>query len=60
MRDAVKNAGLEKGSFVDVGANTGLHSMFMSKVVAHVHGFDPYEPVVERFRRAVESIWRSW
>lgn len=40
--------------FVDVGANTGLHSLYMSNYVAAVHAFDPYPPVVEQMRRNVE------
>jgi FkbM family methyltransferase len=41
--------------FVDVGANTGLHSLFMSRYASHVHAFDPYPPVVARFRTAVDE-----
>ena len=40
--------------FVDVGANTGLHSLYMSKRVAQVHAFDPYPPVVAKMRYNVE------
>ena len=41
------------GTFVDVGANVGQHSLFMSKYAGTVHAFDPYEPVLERFREMV-------
>jgi len=34
--------------FCDVGANIGQHSLFMSRVAAHVHAFEPYAPVSER------------
>lgn len=34
--------------FVDVGAHTGLHSLFMAKRAAEVHAFDPYPPVLKR------------
>ena len=39
--------------FVDVGANTGQHSLFMSRLVAEVHAFEPYPPVLARLNDAV-------
>lgn len=41
---------LEKGSttpltFVDVGANAGNHTLFMSQLVSKVHAFEPFERV---------------
>jgi FkbM family methyltransferase len=36
--------------FVDVGANTGLHTLFMSRYARQVHAFDPYPPVVALLR----------
>ena len=41
------------GSYVDVGANVGQYSLFMSKYVRRVHSFEPYPPVLERFRDLV-------
>ncbi len=41
--------------FLDVGANTGQHSLFMSRLVAKVHAFEPYPPVLERLTYTVES-----
>lgn len=41
--------------FVDVGANSGLHSLYMSKHVDIVHAFDPYVPVLERFEKSVAA-----
>ena len=48
---------LQDGSlvFVDVGANTGQHSLFMSRLVAEVHAFEPYPPVLARLNDTVES-----
>jgi FkbM family methyltransferase len=31
--------------FVDIGANVGQHSLFMSQHCSWVHSFEPYEPV---------------
>lgn len=39
--------------FFDIGANVGQHSLFMSKIVREVHAFEPYPPVLERFRRMI-------
>lgn len=41
--------------FLDVGANTGQHSLFMSRLAAEVHAFEPYPPILERLYYAVES-----
>lgn len=43
LRDLAVNAGLER--FIDVGANVGQHSIFMSSFVKEVHAFEPYEPI---------------
>lgn len=45
----------ERGVFVDVGANTGQHSLFMSRYATEVHAFEPWEPVLKRFRRMVAN-----
>jgi len=44
----------DKLVFVDVGANTGLHSLFMSQHAAKVHAFDPYPPIVDKLRHNVD------
>lgn len=51
MRDISRAFG--DGVFVDVGANTGLHSLYMSKHASTVHAFEPYEPVLARLRAAI-------
>ncbi|MFH1807975.1 MAG: FkbM family methyltransferase [Pseudomonadota bacterium] len=40
--------------YVDVGANTGQHVLFMAPRVAQVHAFEPYPPVVEKLRAQIE------
>ena len=42
-----------RGVFVDIGANVGQHTIFMSKYAAHVHSFEPWEFVR---RRLIEKI----
>jgi FkbM family methyltransferase len=43
------------GVFVDIGANTGQHSLFLSPYAEQVHAFEPYPPVLARFRSMVEA-----
>ena len=40
--------------FVDVGANSGLHSLFMSNHAGAVHAIEPYPPAVARIEDGVE------
>ncbi len=42
------------GIFVDVGANVGNHSLFMSLYSQHVHSFEPFPPVLEKMTSLVE------
>lgn len=53
LRDIMTSAYSNQGIFLDVGANTGQHSLFMSRYASEVHAFEPYEPVLKRFRRLV-------
>lgn len=39
--------------FVDVGANTGLHSLYMSRYTSEIHAFEPYPPVIEKLQANV-------
>jgi FkbM family methyltransferase len=55
LRDAMTAAYSGRGVFVDIGANTGQHSLFMSRYATEVHAFEPWEPVLKRFRRMVEN-----
>lgn len=54
MRDVMKLIYSNQGVFLDIGANVGQHSLFMSRYVKEVHAFEPYELVLERFRRMKE------
>ncbi|MGH7796859.1 MAG: FkbM family methyltransferase [Candidatus Binatia bacterium] len=54
LRDIMGSAYRNQGTFIDVGANTGQHSLFMSRYASAVHAFEPWEPVLKRFRRMVE------
>jgi len=54
LRDSMKSARSNDGVFLDIGANTGQHSLFMSKHAKEIHAFEPWEPVIKRFRRMVE------
>jgi FkbM family methyltransferase len=45
MRDIIKNR--QNSIFIDVGANVGHHSLFMSKLCHEVHSFEPYDKVID-------------
>lgn len=50
-----KIAGERKGLvFLDVGANTGAYSLFMSQVAEKVHAVEPFPPVLAKLRRNIE------
>lgn len=53
LRDIMRAAYANQGAFIDIGANTGQHSLFMSRHAQEVHAFEPWEPVLKRFRRMV-------
>jgi len=55
LRDVMSGVYGRRGTFVDVGANTGQHSLFVSRFASEVHSFEPWEPVLARFRRMVEA-----
>jgi FkbM family methyltransferase len=55
LRDTMASAYGSQGIFLDIGANTGQHSLFMSRHATQIHAFEPWEPVVKRFRSAVEK-----
>jgi FkbM family methyltransferase len=54
LRDVMTSAYSNQGVFLDIGANTGQYSLFMSRQSKEVHAFEPWEPVIRRFRRMVE------
>ena len=54
LRDVMSSAYSNRGVFLDIGANTGQHSLFMSKHATEIHAFEPWEPVLKRFKRMVE------
>ena len=54
LRDMMQILAPEDGIFMDIGANTGQHSMYMAQYSKKVHAFEPYEPMLRRFRRMIE------
>jgi FkbM family methyltransferase len=54
LRDIMTSAYSDQGIFLDIGANTGQHSLFMSRYAKEIHAFEPWEPVLKKLRRHVE------
>jgi len=54
LRDIMRSAYSDGGVFLDIGANTGQHSLFMSSHAKEIHAFEPWEPVLKKLRRHVE------
>jgi len=54
LRDVADSLGKKGVVFFDIGANVGQHSLFMSRLVKEVHAFEPYPPVLDRFRKMVK------
>jgi FkbM family methyltransferase len=55
LRDLMRSGYSSQGNFIDIGANTGQHSLFMARYSKQVHAFEPWEPVLKRFRQMVED-----
>jgi len=48
LRDCICALSKQNTVFLDVGANIGQHSLFMSRNVTQVHAFEPYQKVRDR------------
>lgn len=55
LRDAAESLDREDLVFLDIGANTGTHSLFMAQYVQTVHAFDPYPPVLARLEESLAA-----
>ncbi|MBA4186696.1 MAG: hypothetical protein C0467_01635 [Planctomycetaceae bacterium] len=51
VRDYLKNLGEPNAVVIDVGSNTGHHTLFYSRHAARVLAFDPYPPVIVTFKQ---------
>ena len=56
LRDILKtlNKDTPKPIFVDIGANVGQHSLFVSRFASKVLAFEPYPKVSAQFRKLIE------
>lgn len=54
LRDSLAETSGSDGVFLDIGANTGQHSLYMARFARQVHAVEPYPPVLERFRAMIE------
>jgi len=54
MQDAAHALKRDDLVFLDVGANMGHHTLFASRFAGQVHAFEPYPPVLEKLRQAID------
>jgi FkbM family methyltransferase len=54
MRDAAAALKVKRPVFIDVGANTGQHALFMSKHVGQVYAVEPLPSILVRLRKNVK------
>lgn len=54
MRDLLVDVYDRKGVVLDIGANTGVHSMAVADVATEVHAVEPWPPVLGRMRTMIE------
>src|SRR5262249_1975331 len=54
LRDVLLALPAERRVLIDVGANTGSYSLFLAQYAKQVHAFEPYQPVLARFRNMIE------
>jgi len=54
LADVMTSAYSDQGVFLDIGANAGQHSIFMSRHAREIHAFEPWEPVLRWLRRHIE------
>lgn len=54
LRDCVTAQSTDNGCFLDIGANVGHHSLFLSMYSKHVHSFEPYRLVIKKLEEHIE------
>lgn len=55
LRDYISHFDPKSSIFVDVGANIGNHSLYMSQYCSEVHAFEPFERVREQLEKNICS-----
>lgn len=53
LRDIMRSVAGDKGVFLDIGANIGTHSLYMSKNSSLVLSIEPYQPVLKRMHELI-------
>ena len=55
LRDVMSTVDREPVMFVDIGANVGQHSLFMSAHGAQVHSFEPFDRVRNQLQNQIDQ-----
>jgi FkbM family methyltransferase len=53
LRDTLQRTNKDQGIFLDIGANTGQHSLYMAQYAKTVYAIEPYPPVLKRFNEMI-------
>ena len=55
IADLAQSSPVRWATCLDIGANVGTHTLFLSTLSDHVHAFEPWSPVGERILRAIDA-----
>jgi len=53
LRDSLQRTNKDQGIFLDIGANTGEYSLYMTQYAKTVYAIEPYPPVLKRFNEMI-------
>lgn len=53
LRNIIEKLNSKDILFLDIGANTGLYSLFMSKYSKFVHSIEPFPPILDKLRNNI-------
>ena len=53
LEDIVSSLSLGDGIFIDIGANVGNHTLYMSRLMREVHAFEPYDTVLNELQKKI-------
>ncbi len=55
LRDAMQKVDKSRGVFLDIGASSGWHSLYMSQYAKNVLAVEPFPPRLERLKDSIQA-----